>query len=141
MEINPDVKDLVFIYKGINSGEEYSELTLTKEEYEEGIKTNGIYTRHLSGIFLSSIFQLWEDHYRERIATELGVSKNELKSDLFGEIRLLRQALTHNHFKPTSDLKKLNILSFINITENIDLYTKEFHEIVSLIYKELEKFE
>ncbi|WP_439487718.1 hypothetical protein [Algoriphagus sp.] len=113
LKINSNVNDLVFRFMGINSGEDYTDLKISKHEFEERAKKNGQYYNHLAGVFLSALFQLWEDNYREKIASEIGIEKNSLKSDLFGEVRLLRQAFTHNHFKPTSGLKKLNLLALL----------------------------
>ena len=37
----------------------------------------------------------WEDHYRGRIAKELGINKNDMTSDIFYDLNKYRQAILH----------------------------------------------
>ena len=44
-------------------------------------------------------YALWEDRFRSSIARECGLSKNELKSDVFRDLNKYRQAILHGGSK------------------------------------------
>lgn len=63
--------------------------------------------------FLIAIYQLWEDHYRAAFATQLGKKKNDIMSDLFGELKIMRNGIIHNRNRAPKETKKC---------EHIDLF-------------------
>jgi len=38
----------------------------------------------------------WEDQHREEVAREVGCEKNQIKSEVFGDVRAYRNAIAHN---------------------------------------------
>ena len=42
------------------------------------------------------IYHIWEDKYREVIARENGIKKNQINHDTFGELRNIRRSIIHN---------------------------------------------
>ena len=59
------------------------------------------------------IYHLWDEYYRPRIAVALGLENpNQLKSNFFGDIRLIRNAIIHNKtVLKESDYRKLKVLA------------------------------
>ena len=76
------------------------------------------------------IYQYWEDMYREEIARNMGICKNDLKVDVFGDLRIIRQSIIHNHGIATSDITKCKILKWFNQKQVIEIDSKMFEKIV-----------
>jgi hypothetical protein len=77
---------------------------------------NGVNMRLLSNMVIVNIYQLWDEHYREKISKKLGLNnKSDLKIDLFGELNTLRQAIIHNNGQVISKLKQLKILKYSEV--------------------------
>jgi len=134
LKINPQINQVI-----IRDEDFKYELRLTQEEFQKEISQKGEFTTKLSGVFLASIYQLWEDKFRKKIARGLGIEMNQVKSDLIGEIRLLRQAIIHNDFSPTKDLKKLKILDFIELRDLILLSRNDMSKIFLMLIEEIEQ--
>ena len=49
---------------------------------------------HRNGV-VALAYALWEDEYRQKIAKELGLSKNDIESDVFHDLNKYRQAVLH----------------------------------------------
>ncbi len=103
---------------------------------------NGDNHRLMSNMALTTIYQLWEDHYREPIANHFGLKKNELKNDLFGDLRIIRQGIIHNNGCAISDFKKLKIFDFLKESKGqINISAKQLEIIINELKMELIKLE
>ncbi|MGB5782982.1 MAG: hypothetical protein WBM42_13985 [Eudoraea sp.] len=130
--INPNLEEFVLMDK--NHG---YELAGKKDEIEQGIRGNGTYYKKLCGVFLASMYQLWEDKYRGKIASSIGLTKNDVKSELFGEIGKIRHAIVHNNFEPTQEIKNLKILDFIYTSGVFNLNIDSMSVIFKMTVQEL----
>ncbi len=74
----------------------YFYYTTTHGGFKERIKQDGIDTKILANNSLVLIYHIWEDKYREIIARENGVQKNQIAHDTFGELRNIRRSIVHN---------------------------------------------
>ena len=69
------------------------------------------------------IYHIWEDKYREAIASELGLEKNQIVHDTFGELRNVRRSIVHNQSRALKEcedneiLKRFNAGDFVVFTE------------------------
>ena len=54
---------------------------------------NWYFLAHMCAV---AMYGYWEDAFRTRLADALGVAKNDLKADEFGELKELRHAVLHN---------------------------------------------
>jgi len=70
---------------------------------------------------LVTIYSYWEDHYRQHLATALGCAKNEITGDIWGDIRRLRQAVTHHRSIATPDVERCKILKWFKAGNEIIL--------------------
>jgi len=107
------------------------------------IKRMNVDSDNSKGIGNSSlvmIYQLWEDEYRGRIAIDKGKEKNNIKSDLFRDIRIIRQGIIHNNGKKTQDFKKLKIIKLMD-TEEVHFSEKQFEKLINDIKQELKQFQ
>lgn len=75
----------------------------TQGELKKRNKKNGPNFKMAGNLLVIQIYQYWEDFYREKIANIQGVEKNDLKSDVFGDLRLFRTSCIHNKGKATNE--------------------------------------
>jgi hypothetical protein len=59
----------------------------------------------IGSMAIVAAYQLWEDHYRQRIARHVGCEK--LNIPIFGDLRRLRRCIIHNRGRWTDDVGKL----------------------------------
>ena len=80
------------------------------------------------------IYQYWEDHYRGHIAEELGYTdKNDVKSDIMGDLRLLRISIVHNKAIAKEDVENCKLLQWFKKGDIIYVNEKMFENIVYYI--------
>ena len=83
----------------------------TQGDFKQRTTPGGLDTRLLGYMMITLLFGYWEDEYRERFALALGYSKkNELQSDLFGDLCNLRNAAIHNRGIATQAVQDAKIL-------------------------------
>ena len=103
-------------------------------------KKSGQDIKIITNLCIIAIYQYWEDEYREKIAISKGFnSKSDIKSDLFGEIRYLRQAIIHHKGKRIKEFDKLLKLDFVKSRESVYFSKDEFNLLIRLIKEEIEK--
>ncbi|MGO4912533.1 hypothetical protein [Leeuwenhoekiella sp. W20_SRS_FM14] len=107
----------------------------------EGCSENGKYQRILAGTTLAVIYQLWEEKFRTAIANEYQLKKNDIISDFFGDLRLIRQAVIHNNFQPIDDLNKIKLLHFLGNKEQLNLTSLELSKTNFLLNKEIDRLD
>jgi hypothetical protein len=89
--------------------------------------------RWLGNLCLVAIYAYWEDEYRARLATALSLKeKKELKSDVMGEIRKLRNAIIHNGGIATKEVEDLLIFPWFKRGEGIGVTKDNFEQIAKL---------
>ena len=107
---------------------------------KERTKKRGQDIRVITNLCLIAIYQLWEDEYRSRISLLLGnKDKSSLKSDLFGDLGIIRSAIIHNNSKKISKFSKLKILLYMKDRKKIYFTENEFDKLIELIKKEISK--
>ncbi len=74
------------------------------------------------------LYALWEDHYREKIANAAGLNKNDVKIDIMGDIRILRNSIIHHGGFVITD-KKCRILAWFKPGDKISVDLEQFAEI------------
>lgn len=131
---NPQIEDFV-----IQNPDTDEEVRFTEEEVNKNSE-NGLYQRILAGNTIAMFYNLWDDKYRKLIANNLKVEKNDIQNDFFGELRLIRQSITHNNYNAISDLKKLKITSFIYEANFLLLTSLEVEKIYNGIKLQITEF-
>jgi len=100
----------------------------------KGMKVDGPISQVIAHGILSWIYFAWENRFRKNIANELSVQKDDVMSDLMGDIKLLRDKIAHNFAFLDKDLKKLKVINWLK-PGHIILRTKDMNKIQSLINK------
>jgi hypothetical protein len=94
----------------------------------KGLKRDGPISQVIAHGMLSMIYHAWENRFRPMIAKELGVSNNEVMSDLMSDIKILRHKIAHNLGFLDKDLKKLKIINWLE-QGHIILKTNDMNKI------------
>ncbi len=81
----------------------------------------GTNEREMSRLLILTMYQFWEDHYRRIFAAKIGKEKNEIVSDYFGDIRLIRNAIVHHRNVATEEILKCKVLKLFRPGEEIYL--------------------
>ncbi len=89
--------------------------------------------RFIGNMCLISIYQYWEDYYRNKIAELLGKEKNELKEPIMGDIRLLRISIIHHKAIALPTIEKCTLLKWYKEGDEIFITKKQFQEIIEHI--------
>jgi hypothetical protein len=128
----PDDKNVVLLHK------------VTFTELLERNKENGQNFRVMGHLLIISVYQLWEDFYRGEISHLLGNKvKNDLKSDFFYELGIIRHAITHNQGNRISKFDKLKRLKFLDkeyvhpLKDDVQKLIEEFNKELTEIEKSL----
>lgn len=68
---------------------------------------DGEYADRIAKAMFVTLYSEWDEHYRHMIAKELGVAAGQVKSDLMGDVRHVRNWIVHN--KSVADEKRHKI--------------------------------
>jgi len=71
---------------------------------------DGEYADRIAKAMFVTLYAEWDERFRKMIATECGVAAKQIKSDLMGDVRLVRHWIVHNKSvvnKKRHDLKVL----------------------------------
>jgi hypothetical protein len=110
----------------------------TQGEFKARTAADGSDARVLGYMMIALLYGAWEDEYRSRFATALGHgSKNDVKSDLFGDVAQLRHAIVHHGGIATEEVERALILKWFRRGELIFITSAQvnwlYHEIDSYI--------
>ena len=86
----------------------------TQGELKERNSHGGANDRSMSRLLLIVIYQFWEDHYREGFAKAVGVDKNAIVSDIFGDIRRIRNDISTIRIPLRSTAQSANFSSSLS---------------------------
>lgn len=112
-------------------------LKLNASDFKERIKPGGKDMQIITRLCLVSMYQLWEDEFRKEIARSFNVCKSDVKSDIIGDIRILRNAVIHNNSNKISDYSKLKVLTYMQGREKVVLTHDEFCDIIELVRQDI----
>jgi len=102
-------------------------------EFKERMRKGGRNYREIANLCLVLLYQFWEDHYRGAIASALGIEKNQLTSNLFGDLRQLRRSILHNRALAIPDVRSNTILTWFKPDDPIQLDERMFEDLVKAV--------
>ena len=98
------------------------------------IRTNspgGSNEQQLSQAVIIFLYTFWESEIRPRLATSIGVELNEIRSDIMGDLRVLRNVILHSkgimRSDKYNDLKKIK--DMFAIDQPIQISYEDMHQI------------
>lgn len=93
----------------------------------------------LARMLIVATYQIWEEHYRGMLAVERGVGKDEIVSDLFGDLRRYRQAIVHHRSIAMASVIKNRVLHWATAGSPIEPSRTEMQQLLSGIREEVER--
>ena len=132
-ENNPHIDNFILRDNDFDNYVRFNETEINKNSED------GLYQRIIAGNTIAMFYNIWEDKYRCTIAKKIKSEKNEIKSNLFAELNIIRQSITHNNFTAISDLNKLDKLNFVGNSMHLKLSSYEVQTIYEEILKEIEE--
>ena len=109
----------------------------TQGELKQRNSENGENFVFIGNMALVSLYQYWEDSFRQKIAESLGISKDIIKCDIMGDVRLIRRSIIHNKGVALPEINKCKLLKWFNPDDRIYIDKEKFKSIVSHV-KQLE---
>lgn len=110
----------------------------TQGELKERNKEDGINFKNIGNLSIVLMYQFWEDKYRDEIAQSMNLERNELESNIFGELRHLRRSIIHNSGLALPGVeKKVEIVKFKE-GEEILLRRNDIRKIVKAVKEYVE---
>lgn len=105
----------------------------TQEEYRERNSPSGENATRAGNMCVVHLYQLWEGRYRNEIARDLGIAKDELVVDFFGDLRLLRHSIIHHNAVALPDVGRCKVIKWFKPEVPIWFTRAEFLELVKAL--------
>ncbi len=102
----------------------------TQKEYKIRNSKEGRNTQFIGNMCLIMIYQYWEDNYRNKLAKLFSVKKDDVKSDLFGDIAIIRHSIIHNNSIASFKVKKCKLLKWFQPDDKIFINKENIIEIL-----------
>lgn len=112
--------------------------TCLQGELKERTAENGADYRQAANMCLVLIYQHW-DFRRKKIAHHFGIDENEIKSDIMGDIRYLRNSILKHEGVSNHEMTRCKILKWFKEGEEIKITPEQFEEIIKIIRTSLLK--
>jgi len=92
----------------------------TQGEYKERNSEKGTNSRFIGNMCIIAIYQYWEDYFRQKIANLLSMaSRNELTSDIMGDLRILRRSIIHHRGIALREVENCKLLRWFKQGDDI----------------------
>jgi|SRR5271157_3085774 len=112
----------------------------TIAEWKARNAPGGANFKAIGNLCLILIYQYWEDHYRSKIARQLGITRNEIAINIMGDLRILRRSIIHHHAVAENDIEKCQIINWFKIGDEIFLTEEQFEIVIRHIRQGTEEF-
>ncbi len=109
----------------------------TQGEYKIRIKEGGRNHVVISHLCITQTYQYWEDHYRSLIAQTIGRSKQDIKSDVFGDLRIYRNSIIHHRAIALPEINKCKVFKWHSEGDEIKFTDKQIQEIIINVKTEI----
>jgi len=91
-------------------------------------------------MFVVTVYELWDSHYRAAISVEKGLKKDGAQSDSLSDLRHYRNFIIHCNSVADSESTKLKKFVWVKQGVRIRFSMGQMNEIVNSIKEELERF-
>jgi hypothetical protein len=132
-----DTKSYHYAIRDEENGSVRSAATITQGEWKSKIGKDGTNIRIIGNMCLVMIYQYWEDKYRDEIAASKDITKDELSSDLFGDIRHLRNSIIHNNGRAISEVSRCKILKWFKKDDEVVIDAAKMDYLIELVRNEI----
>jgi hypothetical protein len=81
-------------------------------EFLDSSQRNGAFSDSIAKSFVSAIYSSWDEYFRNIVAAEVGAKQKQVKSDLMGDLRHVRNCIIHKKSVLTDEPSKIKTLSW-----------------------------
>lgn len=106
----------------------------TIERIIERNKPDGENQTLLAHSIIVFIYSVWDTHIRNAYSNALGISQENVASDVMGDLRHYRNAIIHSNLKLEKPTKKL---PFVSVGNTVHLNGKQANQMFSMIFDDL----
>lgn len=120
-DTSPDALHAAVAY-GVDRGGDKPEYvhSVTFSKFKERNAKNGPTTVSLANGIAIEICALWEHRFRQEIANEFGVAVDRLKVPLFGDLRLVRNAIIHASGRFDEPISRLQVMTWVTQDSKVE---------------------
>ncbi len=105
----------------------------TLGEYKKRNSPGGLNHRVIGNMCIIVIYQYWEDYFRIEVARNLGKEKDDISSDIMGDLRLLRHSIIHHESVALKEVENCKLLRWFKEGDEIFIDEDKFKDIISHI--------
>jgi len=109
--------------------------TCSQKEYKEINREGGSNWKFIGRMCVLTIYQYWEDHFRGQMAIELEVKKDDIVSDIMGDLRLIRHSIIHHGGVTLRAVENCKLINWFKEGDEISIDESKFKQIVFIIKK------
>ena len=102
-------------------------------------ENNGLNQIILENTIIVNLYEIWENTARNKISEEFNIAREEIKSNVFGDLRLLRNSIVHNKSVALDETKKLKIFTQFKPGDDIAFGEWPFFQVIESIRQECEE--
>ncbi|MFC1893313.1 hypothetical protein ACFLYR_04660 [Chloroflexota bacterium] len=102
-------------------------------EYKKRNSEQGINAQFIGNMCIIAIYQYWEDHFRTKIARHLRRKREDVLSDIMGDLRLLRNSIFHHRGIAQREIEDCILLQWFHVGDDIYIDEEKFKEIISQV--------
>jgi hypothetical protein len=97
---------------------------------------DGQFSDVLAKAILVSLYSEWDEYFRPRLAESIGVPKNAVRSNIIGDLRLIRNCIVHSQSVVANEHQRIVALSWPTIPGplkiTLQMMTELFNKLNSL---------
>ena len=112
----------------------------TQGQYKSRNSENGLNYLFIGNMVVVSIYQYWEDYYRNEIAKYLGCEKTDLIEPIMGDLRLLRHSIIHHGGVALNDVEKCEVLKWYTKGQNIFIDKTQCEEVITQVKEMISRY-
>jgi hypothetical protein len=139
-KLKPDMSKSLIVGKG-NPDDGNWHGSMNIGEFLSASHRSGSFSDTIAKSFLTSIYSSWDEVYRHQISEENGVNPKSVKSDLMGDLRLIRHCIVHKKSILTDEVKKLKELTWKLPTGYFQVSGEMFQSLIEQINKMIVRIE
>ena len=94
--------------------------------------------RHIANYCIVTLFQFWEEEFRPRLAQLRQAATDEIRSDEWGDLRILRNSIIHNKGIATSDVARMKVFRWFSSGVPIMVTKEQFKVIIDALKMAIE---
>jgi hypothetical protein len=102
----------------------------TQGELKVRNRDDGANCKTVSRVVILTVYQFWEDHYREQFANAVCKVKNDIMGDFFGDIRHIRNDIIHHRNHASERVNKCKLLKYFKPEQEICLDKEQVMEVM-----------